>query len=211
MSAEHKFQSLDEILADLHARLGGEEPASNVTPIRPEPVAAERVSLCERSIPKSYRWARPDSPELAARVRTADPAAMARTIAAETNVIILGAAGAGKTSLAVASLRALAAPYARFLHAYRLGTVRIQNAAGEGEAALVDLAMSAPLILLDDVGNERQTANNAVPDVIFERHAAELPTWYTTAFEPADIAKRYGDGVARRMFERALVVRLGAK
>lgn len=202
------YQSLDEILADLQARLGG--PVGDV-PDQPEPTTGPTLLAWERSIPKSYRWACHEAPELRARVRSLDPGSTVRNIVDADNVVILGPAGAGKTSLGVAALQLLGRRESRFVHAYRLGTARIQHSAGSGESALVDMAMTMPLVLLDDVGNERQTATNAVPDVIFERHAAGLATWYTTAFEPEDIARKYGDGVARRMFERALIVRLGAR
>jgi hypothetical protein len=73
----------------------------------------------------------------------------------------------------------------------------------------VELAMGCSVLALDDLGNER-AERSAVPDVIFERHAEDRPTWLTTAFGPDAIAKRYGDGIARRVFERAAVIDLSA-
>jgi DNA replication protein DnaC len=168
----------------------------------------------ERTIPKAYRWASVAAPELVKRVKysTDDVVALAERIAATPLVVLMGAPGVGKTSLAVAALR-LAISEAprdvRFVGAGRLGSARIQNAAGSGEAPLVQSAISARILLFDDLGSERKTQTNAVPDVIVERHAEERATWYTTGFSLEDIERMYGGGIGRRVFEHALVLRLG--
>jgi DNA replication protein DnaC len=94
----------------------------------------------------------------------------------------------------------------RFVHATRLGVARIQHPAGHGEADEVREAVTAPLVLLDDLGAERDTANNAVGDVITERHAEGRSTWVTTGLSQGEIVKRYGGGIARRLFEGAAVI-----
>lgn len=169
------------------------------------------------SIPVAYRWSRLDAPELAKRIALPiDLQRLRASVVAQPRVVFIGPAGSGKTSLAVALFRdvvttrpAVQSRHMRFAHAFRLSTARAQHSLGDGEAPTIDKAMHASLLLIDDLGNERKTELSAVPDVLFERHAEELATWITTAFEPAEIATRYGDGIARRVFERALVVRLG--
>jgi hypothetical protein len=45
--------------------------------------------------------------------------------------------------------------------------------------------------------------------VIFEREAQGLATWFTTWTAPGEgdaIAKLLGDGIARRVWERALII-----
>jgi hypothetical protein len=71
--------------------------------------------------------------------------------------------------------------------------------------------MRAPLVLLDDIGSERDFPTNPIPDVIFERHAQDLPTWATTGLTRDPLVARYGAGVVARLFERARVIHVGAK
>jgi hypothetical protein len=51
----------------------------------------------------------------------------------------------------------------------------------------------------------------AVPDVILERATYGRPTWITTWMSPDQAAQRYGDGIARRLFEagRVKVIQCG--
>lgn len=135
----------------------------------------------------------------------------------EGPVVLTGIAGSGKTSLAVAALRQVfedtysdrGRELVGYATASSLGTARIQHPAGQGEAPLVDRAMGVDLLLLDDLGNERQTQTNATPDVILQRYEDDLRTWVTTGETSQQLAAKYGAGVARRVFERALVVQCG--
>lgn len=166
------------------------------------------------TIPKNYAWARFDAPELAQRVRP--EVVRAKPLVGVDRIVFIGAAGTGKTSLACALLDLYIqerSADAMFVHAYELGRVRAAHKLGEGaDAPLVEAAQCVGLLLLDDVGQERRTELNAVPDVIFERHAEQRPTWITTGLTREQIAERYGDGIARRIFEEGWrVVHLGKK
>jgi len=97
-----------------------------------------------------------------------------------------------------------------FLRAFRLGVARQQAALGQGEPAIIERALTVPLLLIDELGGEAKTATNAVRDILFARHDEELPTWITTGFSSRQIAETYGDGALRRILEDAYVVRLGA-
>jgi hypothetical protein len=57
---------------------------------------------------------------------------------------------------------------------------------------------------------ERDSAGNAVPDVIFARHANDLPLWVTTGLTRPQLVTRYGTGIVGRLFERAMVIQVGA-
>jgi hypothetical protein len=167
----------------------------------------------ERTIPASYQWASFSAPELPARV-PAPSISAGQSSWREPRICVMGICRAGKTSLAVAMLRQWVASSERaaaFLHAYKLGVARIQHPAGHGEPESVELAMRAPLVLLDDLGSERDHALSAVPDVIFERHAENRPTWVTTGLTHDQLVKRYGPGVVARIFERAKVIRVGSE
>lgn len=176
-----------------------------------------REESWRRLIPRRYHWARPEVPELAARVHPvrhdgaqATPGEAIAAMLAHPGVVVLrGPPGAGKTSLLVAALRAAwdRGDSVAFADAHLLGTARIQHAAGQGEAPYVERAMQAELLALDDLGQERQTQNNAVADVLLQRHAEDLPTWITTGEGFDALAAKYGGGVARRIREGALVIR----
>lgn len=184
--------------------------------------AAEIAAAVERrrarfaaGVPEGYRWALGDAPFLPrARVGVEGWVEKAIQAARLRQVVLMGPAGSGKTSLAVRMLRCwYDDPSARgwmlFVGAHALGTARIQHKAGAGEAPLIDSALRASLLVLDDLGAERDTANNAVPDVVFERHAENRPIWVTTGLTREQISARYGAGIARRLFERARVIKLG--
>lgn len=169
--------------------------------------AARARSAC--GIPKRYQWARLEGSEIAARVQTTDRIdKIARRVLAAQRVVFAGPSGAGKTSLACACLRE-ASLRGSFVSAIALGSARIQYAAGHGEAPLVARAMTAPLVLIDEVGGEGKTATNAVRDVIFARYDADLPTWITTGFSYPELVSLYGDGITRRLTEGVTVVKLG--
>jgi DNA replication protein DnaC len=171
----------------------------------------QRAEALERSIPQVYRWARLSAPELGQRLLRKEALGETQRQVKSSRIVWEGSAGAGKTSLAVALLRARAVTAERrsclFVPAYRLAQARIQHPAGHGEAPLVETAIRCDVLLLDDVGNERDHAANAVPDVIFERDAADLPTWVTVGKTRAQLASMYGAGIVRRLFERATVIR----
>ncbi len=177
-------------------------------------VAAQRQRAIAMTIPRSYQWAKLDAPELAERVRGNGAVRKARAALDATWIVLRGSAGTGKTSLAVAMLRAWARVYtvgdAAFVAAPKLAMARIQHSAGDGEPALVELAMRARLLVLDDLGSERDHRTSAVPDVIFERHAEGRATWITTGLTDEQLEARYGEGIARRVLERAVVIDAGS-
>lgn len=185
--------------------------------------AAERAAAgeeAERGIPARFRWAKIGAPELDSRVLVpaGTPSSVARRLAGSETlaVVLIGASGAGKTSLAVAAMREV--PGAVFVPALALERARIMHKAGAGEAPLVRRALRAPLLVLDDLGQDKVTATSAVLDVMLERHDAERRTWITTWLDTAspkgsypEMAARYGDGAVRRLTERGIgaVLRLG--
>ena len=172
----------------------------------------------EATIPRLLAWARfsaqgdmtltPDG------VRVASPAMVARSLASVrcAHVVWMGDPGAGKSSLAVASLRRWVSGSHRpamFVAAHHLATARIQHAAGRGEAPLVARAIAAPLLLIDDLGQGNTTATDAVSDVIRDRVDQDKPLWITTGLTAQELMARYDGGALRRIFERAMIVRVG--
>lgn len=167
---------------------------------------------CTRTIPAAYAWSALNAPELPERVKAhASLKTLSQLILAAANVVFVGPAGAGKTSFAVACLRERLSEGGIYVSAVHLGQASIRHKAGQGDAPIVEQAATAPLVLIDDVGSEAPTAVSALPEVIFRRHEHALPTWVTTGLKFRDMQARYGDGIARRIVERAMVVKLGAK
>lgn len=178
----------------------------------------DRLAAARATVPKRFRWALDaDAATLAPRVQfpaIAGALTWARS-PVTSSLVLMGGAGAGKTSLAVAMfgawLRTHRDPSARVAEAFGLALERQRHPLGTGEAPGVAAAMSASLLVLDDLGSEQANRSEAIADVLFARHNADLPTWVTTWLSDAELAQRYGGGVARRILEGAKVQRLGVK
>jgi len=195
------MKSLEEMFADVSALIAA----------RPQIAEAAREEADEearlvRGIPEGYRWARVGSPLMAERIKASGPL----PVVAPTGAVFVGPAGAGKTSYAVAWLIKLRQSGVRgtFVHSHTLARARQDSGFGH-TPVVVERSVKARLLLIDDLGNEPKIEASSVSEVIFDRHAESRPTWVTTAFSPQQIADRYGDGIARRVFERAQVIRLG--
>lgn len=188
--------------------------------------AVERkLAAAAEYIPKGFRWATFDAPELSKRVTNQRAIDDAKAAVGERGVVLSGNAGSGKTTLACCMLRAIIATAenepnthtaiakrafgVRFIGAYWVAKARHEHRLGEGEAPLVEEAMRASVLVLDDLGIE-QAKNSAVSEVIYERHANELPTIVTTGFSFPQLVKMYGDGIARRITEHATIIKCQA-
>ena len=171
----------------------------------------------ELAVPAMFAWSRFDAPELAQRCKCS-PEAFGRALGAVAcqRVVICGPSGYGKTSIAVAMLRAWAeqvgykfAQPPVFYFAIDLASARSRERFGR-EAPDVEAAMAAPLLVLDDLGTDAALATSAVTDVIFKRHAEARATWITTWMTKAEMRSRYGEGITRRVLEDARIIDLGA-
>ena len=172
------------------------------------------VRAWTQAVPARYAWCAFEAPELGGRVHDASAIAKAREAAASLErVTLIGPAGTGKTVLACAIARAVAATGARcaFVEARTLASARAQHGLGHGEAPAVRDAIRAPVLVIDDVGSEAANPQSAIADVIHERHAWARPTIVTCALNVEGVKGRYGDGVARRLFEGVIVIAVKAK
>lgn len=168
----------------------------------------DAVRATRSSMPERFAWATDlNAPELPERV---DPAALAqaRTLDLQCldRVTLLGSAGDGKSSLAVALANAWTHANARpsmFVEAADLGVSRQQHGLGAGEAPLVRHAMGATLLLVDDLGLDADAGMTVVAHVLHRRYARTRPTIVATGLTVEQLAKRYGAGVTRRLIETA--------
>jgi DNA replication protein DnaC len=160
------------------------------------------------SMPIRYAWAFAlDAPEL---FRRADLAAVEQARALDLTRLdratLLGPATAGKTSLAVAIANTWAIAHARpavFVAAVDIGVARQQHRLGESDPHIIRQAMGAPLIVLDDIGQEVELGIPAVAHVILHRYDGAKPTIATSGLTVEQLVARYGAGVARRLIETA--------
>ncbi len=146
---------------------------------------------------------------------------LAEPVDATRNMLLSGPSGAGKTALASAYLtRWLVSVQAsgdfkghpgnaRFVSAYRLARARAEHRLGGGEPPLVKLALGASTLILDDLGSEPDVRDSAVGEVLYERHCEGRRTIVTTGYDnPQDAAVRYGDGIARRIWQGSKILSL---
>ena len=195
-------------------------PCGNMTTVVPCHECAHKVETFERArdadlvrgIPPRFGWARTGA-VLDARVKVEgsryydSPSSCAERLA-ETKklaVLLLGASGMGKTSLAVAAMRLVKGSF--FVSAIALERARIEHQAGQGDAPLVARACRARLLVLDDLGQDKPSNVSAVEAVILARHDAALRTWVTTGLDAATstgypaLEHRYNAGLVRRLTE----------
>ncbi len=160
--------------------------------------------------------------ELFARVKSQQAVAATRRAQGGSGIVWVGPSGSGKTTLACAAMRETAERVAKcsqkgdrrpthmFLRAAELAVASKQQALGEGTPEIVKRASSADLLVLDELGSEMRSPHwRDVEDVVFARYERAMPTWVTTWTTADDIAERYGEGFARRVFERATIIDCG--
>jgi DNA replication protein DnaC len=168
------------------------------------------------SMPKRFAWtAGLDATALAACVDSAAlEQARAMDVASLDRATLLGSAGAGKTSLASALAVTWAGATARtavFVAAVDVGVARQQHGLGEGEPRIVRQAMNAPLLVLDDLGQEAEVGIPVVAHILQHRYNRAIPTIATSGLTIEQLVSRYGAGVARRLLETVggvIVIRL---
>lgn len=173
---------------------------------------AETLRAATDSVPDDYRDATFANVRLASVVGRR---AMAEARALRQTSVFFGPSGAGKTRLACACLYARLAAAAcpvpdsflaeeaaesvlvqagtvRYVRAHKLSTLPDWH---EDFAAFE----RASLLVVDDLGLEGQGIANLI-DVLIRRCDSNRQTICTTSLGDSQIAIRYGDGVARRLF-----------
>ncbi len=89
----------------------------------------------------------------------------------------------------------------RWAHAAMLSTARKRHRLGRDEAPIIDEACTASILVLDDLGWERDGDNTAIGDVLNQRYESELPTIITSGLTQDELLEHYGDAVFRKAFD----------
>lgn len=168
------------------------------------------------SLPAAFDWCMFGYSELADRCGGEDAVnrasdALTQVMARKaTGVVLVGPAGCGKTSLACAMVRRAASQgvhHCVFTDAYAIARAYRNTRMGT-VPRLIEETEHAFLLVVDDLGSEKGDVET-IRELIHDRHAEGKPTIITTWMTQDQLRERYGDGTARRIFERGITVDLG--
>ena len=181
------------------------------------------------SIPARYRWASLVTASAEMYQRVGERNIIAARVALHdmlggdrTWTTLQGPAGVGKTSLAAAFVDGIAVMLerskgdtmttnvladTRFFTAPDLAKARREQRYGTEEHNIVRLAHQAPYAVIDEVGGE-DSHSQVVSEILLSRYQHEKRTVITTALSYEQIVQRYGDGIARRLFDDGALVKM---
>lgn len=169
-------------------------------------------------IPPRYRESRFGSEILPTRVARLDAIVEAQA-AVGGPVLFVGPKQSGKSTLAAAVYHEIADVASRsepgsarnirglglqWASALSLCSARKQYPLGSGEAPDVAIALSATVLVLDDLGAEADPT--ACTDVIFARFETNKPMIISTGLDSVQLETKYGKGVAARICNAAIIV-----
>lgn len=183
------------LLANLHPTVCDGCADREAAAMRAEIEAAEHE---DRGIPPRYVGA--SFATFTAHTPSQELALEALRDRAAEGVMLLGAAGCGKTHLACAAIAA-AKPRSLFANTTVLLDDLRRGYGGESGADLFARAKDAPLLALDDLGAEAITdwVRDRLYVLINHRWDNCRPLIVTTNVPAADLAERIGQGVASRI------------
>lgn len=154
-------------------------------------------------IPKAYAFARLGWPVTSEAIRGAEYLKDApKSILEALRVVLSGPTGSGKSIFAAALIRMV--EFGVFMP-----TQRIRSTGTKGSNINLTRCLNAPTLVVDGLGDENMHPDSLVTEVISQRRAQAMRTWVTTTLTVDGVSERYGDGIARRVFEGAKVVKLG--
>lgn len=174
------------------------------------------MRTARESVPEIFRWARSSHPEWRKRVHeNVHRQLLGLGPALPRALAFVGPAGSGKSSAACAMLNVLheraawnapADQVERARRAYFVSVPELLEAAndrrGEIDQEPVRLARSATVLVLDDLRPGRP--NDAIDTLLFSRFNRDQPTIVTTWMSKAECSRHYGEGFARRAYERVI-------
>lgn len=165
------------------------------------------------SVPQRFRGLGFDHPLVRTKVKNAGALAAFRRIDLRGVVTLLGASGVGKSLTAAAAFGERVArfgPQSRWLATVDLAEAAETMRLGAPPPALLQAAVDAPLLILDDLGAEDRTEPVAAKlrRLLWRRHDGDgaRATVVTSGLSADQISSRYGDAMARRLLEEGAAV-----
>lgn len=179
------------------------------------------IVVTRNTVPERFKWAADlETEELGDRCKKGKPEidqVLRRITRSDTNLVLLGDTGSGKTSAMVFMLTRWVAsePTVRrgalFVDSSSLARARSVQRLGTGESLDVRLAKDCSLLAIDDLGAEQSDRDNVLTDVVHHRYNTMRPTWFTTGLaanreELADkLTKRFDAGFSRRVLNGEVI------
>ena len=182
--------------------------------------AQDKFRTALDSIPPRYQWAAYKHGSLVIRVCGGGDVIRSSHEVLDSGqwMCLWGVTGTGKTSLACAMLREVIekgqgpnatrqertrAALARYVEAQPLARARAALGLGRGDPAIVEEAMRASLLVIDELGSECDALT--IREVIHARRARDLQTIITTNLSPDQIRAEYTDQTASRIMSGRVV------
>ncbi len=97
------------------------------------------------------------------------------------------------------SVMSLRVPRIHWVYARALAQCSKYHPLGAGEPEPIIVSKHAPVLVIDDLGLERDIGD--VVDVVHERYEKGLSTWTTTGLSMPELNDRYGEAFVRRLVE----------
>ena len=202
------------------ARLAREYEAKHGPDLEAE-IAKDSIPILEHMLPAFTRGVRFGGSAIEQRVSRHAAIEEARVAAVnkEPKVVFVGTSGKGKTSLVAAAVRKrlegvwVQRSVFAFVGCREIALARQRYPLGDGEPPIVEEALDAMLLVLDDLGQDPYPAPTTSPivDIVLERYERMRATWVTTFLTRAEMGRRYGDGFTRRILEDAIIIQCGNK
>lgn len=211
-------------LTEQHDRLRGEvdelivqfESAKRVRDSAAARAVAAKAKPCQarmREISALLRFARVcpvewtyTATEAEIEAKLAHPALVkvaAEPDATTRSALLLGPSKIGKSTACALALRRHVAAGGQVAavwdYARALANVARLHPLGAGEAPELERARRAELLILDDLGLEKDPGE--IVDVLHARYEAGLVTWTTSGLSLDELRQRYGEALVRRLVE----------
>ena len=159
-------------------------------------------------LPDRFAWACLDAEDLPRRVKSASAIERANDSANAARIVLFGLAESGKTSLGSAIAKTTSK--ARDANAMYVDARELDLGPKDrrGDSELVADAVRVPILLIDELGSEAGGDNSAVDEVIQKRHdKSGRQTIVVLHITPKQVGERYSDGIVRRIFRGASIIR----
>lgn len=190
-------------------------------PYEPASIVHGKILRTQAATPLRFQRAVPSLPESSLWSRALIDGAQehrgtgARTVASGRSLLVLGRTGAGKTHEAYGILRYLScAPVMAPVQVTTAADLyaRLRPRSGQDSETIFDKYMKATVLVLDDIGAEKQTewTEEVAYRLVNYRYDHMMPTIITSNVPPGQLAAALGDRVASRLTEmcdRAIIDR----